>query len=83
MKSHPIFDYPLFALGFRAFFMLAGLAALILIVFWNALSNSTLSSATYFPNSYWHAHEMLLGYAAAVIAGFLLTAVKNWTGNQP
>ncbi len=80
MKSHPIFDYPLFALGFRAFFMLAGLAALILIVFWNALSNSTLSSATYFPNSYWHAHEMLLGYAAAVIAGFLLTAVKNWTG---
>ncbi len=80
MKSHPIFDYPLFALGFRAFFMLAGLAALILIVFWNALSNGTLTSEAYFPNSYWHAHEMLLGYAAAVISGFLLTAVKNWTG---
>jgi len=82
MKSHPIFDYPLFALGFRAFFALAGLAALILILFWNALFNGSLTTEHYFPNSYWHAHEMLLGYAVAVIAGFLLTAVKNWTGKQ-
>ncbi|MGR9015066.1 MAG: NnrS family protein [Gammaproteobacteria bacterium] len=80
MKSQPIFDYPIFALGFRAFFALAGLAALILIVFWNALFNGTLTAEHYFPNNYWHAHEMLLGYAVAVIAGFLLTAVKNWTG---
>jgi uncharacterized protein involved in response to NO len=80
MKSQPIFDYPFFALGFRAFFVLAGLAALILIVFWNALFNGTLTSEHYFPDSYWHAHEMLLGYSVAVIAGFLLTAVKNWTG---
>ena len=36
----------------------------------------------YFPDNYWHAHEMLLGYAVAVIAGFLLTAVKNWTGKS-
>ncbi len=80
MKSQPIFDYPLFALGFRAFFALAGLAALILIMFWNAIFNGTLTSEHYYPNNYWHAHEMLLGYAVAVIAGFLLTAVKNWTG---
>ncbi|MBL6986168.1 MAG: NnrS family protein [Methylobacter sp.] len=80
MKSQPIFDYPIFALGFRAFFALAGLAALILIVFWNALFNGTLTAEHYFSNNYWHAHEMLLGYAVAVIAGFLLTAVKNWTG---
>lgn len=80
MKPQPIFDYPLFALGFRAFFTLAGLAALVLIVFWNALFNGTLTAEHYFPDSYWHAHEMLLGYAVAVIAGFLLTAVKNWTG---
>jgi uncharacterized protein involved in response to NO len=80
MKSQPIFDYPLFALGFRAFFALAGLAALVLIVFWNAIYNGTLTSEHYYPNNYWHAHEMLLGYAVAVIAGFLLTAVKNWTG---
>ncbi len=80
MKSQPIFDYPLFALGFRAFFALAGLAALILIVFWNAIFKGTLLTEHYFSDSYWHAHEMLLGYAVAVIAGFLLTAVKNWTG---
>jgi len=82
MKPQPIFDYPLFALGFRAFFALAGLAALVLIVLWNAIFNGTLTSEHYYPNNYWHAHEMLLGYAVAVIAGFLLTAVKNWTGKQ-
>jgi len=80
MKSQPIFDYPLFALGFRAFFALAGFAALVLIVLWNAIYNGTLTSVHYYPDNYWHAHEMLLGYAVAVIAGFLLTAVKNWTG---
>ncbi len=80
MKSQPIFDYPLFALGFRAFFALAGLAALVLIVFWNAIFDGSLTSEHYYPDNYWHAHEMLLGYAVAVIAGFLLTAVKNWTG---
>jgi uncharacterized protein involved in response to NO len=80
MKPQPIFDYPLFALGFRAFFALAGLAALVLILFWNALFNGSLTTEHYFTDNYWHAHEMLLGYAVAVIAGFLLTAVKNWTG---
>ena len=80
MKSQPIFDYPLFALGFRAFFALAGLAALILIVFWSAMFKGAFMLEHYFPDTYWHAHEMLLGYAVAVTAGFLLTAVKNWTG---
>ncbi|MGZ5007618.1 MAG: NnrS family protein [Methylobacter sp.] len=80
MKSQPIFDYPLFALGFRAFFALAGFAALVLIVFWNAIFNGSLTAEHYYPDNYWHAHEMLLGYAVAVIAGFLLTAVRNWTG---
>lgn len=80
MKSPTIFDYPLFALGFRAFFGLAGLSALILIVLWNAIFKGELELGSYFTNTYWHAHEMLLGYSVAVIAGFLLTAVKNWTG---
>jgi uncharacterized protein involved in response to NO len=80
MKSSTIFDYPLFALGFRAFFGLAGLSALILIVLWNAIFKGELTLSNYFTNTYWHAHEMLLGYSVAVIAGFLLTAVRNWTG---
>jgi uncharacterized protein involved in response to NO len=80
MKSPAIFDYPLFALGFRAFFGLAGLSALLLIVLWNAIFKGELTLDNYFANTYWHAHEMLLGYSVAVIAGFLLTAVRNWTG---
>ncbi len=80
MKSQAIFDYPLFALGFRTFFALAGLFALILIVLWNAIFKGQLGLDNYFPSTYWHGHEMLLGYAVAVIAGFLLSAVKNWTG---
>ena len=80
MKSQAIFNYPLFALGFRTFFALAGLFALILIVLWNALFKGELDLDNYFPSTLWHGHEMLLGYAVAVIAGFLLTAVKNWTG---
>ncbi len=80
MNTHKIFDTPLLCLGFRIFFALAGSSALILIVLWNAIFKGTLSAENYFPSSYWHAHEMLLGYSVAVIAGFLLTAVKNWTG---
>ena len=80
MNTQKIFDTPLLGLGFRVFFALAGLSALILIVLWNAIFKGTLTAEHYFANSYWHAHEMLLGYSVAVIAGFLLAAVKNWTG---
>lgn len=75
-----IFDYPLFNLGFRAFFALAGLSALLLIVLWNGIYTGKLNLANYYAPTLWHAHEMLAGYAVAVIAGFLLTAIKNWTG---
>ncbi len=77
-----ILDYPIFALGFRAFFALAGLFALILIALWTSIFKGSLVMDNYYPNTYWHAHEMLLGYSIAVISGFLLTAVKNWTGIQ-
>jgi uncharacterized protein involved in response to NO len=80
MKTQKIFKSPLFGLGFRIFFALAGLSALILIVLWNAIFKGSLNIDNYFTPNYWHAHEMLLGYTVAVIAGFLLTAVKNWTG---
>ncbi|WP_428353942.1 NnrS family protein [Methyloprofundus sp.] len=77
------FNIPFFALGFRTFFTLAGLAALILMLLWRSLYDGSLALDNYyFANSYWHAHEMLLGYTAAVIAGFLLTAVSNWTGQK-
>jgi uncharacterized protein involved in response to NO len=75
-------DLPVLALGFRAFFVLAGFAALLLMLLWKAIYSGKLPGVAYFPDNYWHAHEMLLGYTTAVIAGFLLTAVRNWTG-QP
>lgn len=80
MNTQKIFNTPLFGLGFRVFFAMAGLSALILIVLWNAFFKGNLTIDHYFADNYWHAHEMLLGYSVAVIAGFLLTAVKNWTG---
>lgn len=82
MNDKPVFDYPLFAMGFRAFFALAGLSALALIALWNAMSKGALHIDNYYPATVWHGHEMLLGYSTAVIAGFLLTAVRNWTGVQ-
>ncbi len=80
MKTQQIFDYPVFNLGFRAFFALAGLSALALITLWVSIFRGSVDLDNYYPSIYWHGHEMLLGYATAVISGFLLTAVRNWTG---
>jgi len=69
------------ALGFRPFFLLAGVAAVALIALWMFAWMGRLPAAgAYYGTAGWHSHEMLFGYAAAVIAGFLLTAVRNWTG---
>lgn len=72
--------HPVLALGFRVFFSLSGLSALLLIALWLAVYSGSITLVHYYPSTIWHAHEMLFGYTAAVIAGFLLTAVKNWTG---
>lgn len=77
MNNKPVFEYPLFAMGFRVFFALAGLSALALIAVWNRISNGALHLDNYFPVALWHAHEMLLGFTSAVLAGILLTALKN------
>ena len=69
-----------FALGFRPFFLAAGVAALALMGVWLAVLGGHLPPPGYYQGTAWHAHEMLFGYIAAVIAGFLLTAVRNWTG---
>lgn len=72
-----------FALGFRPFFSLAALSGLILMLAWLFLWRSGVAP-DYYGSTGWHSHEMLFGYTGAVIAGFLLTAVRNWTGiNTP
>ncbi|HDK37715.1 MAG TPA: NnrS family protein [Thiolapillus brandeum] len=73
-------SFALFALGFRPFFLAAGISALVLLGLWLAFWQGVVPAKGYFTLVEWHAHEMLFGYTAAVIAGFLLTAVKNWTG---
>lgn len=66
----------LFALGFRPFYLLAGAYAALAVPLWALQYAGLLPGA----NLFWHAHEMLFGYAFAVIAGFLLTAVRVWAG---
>ena len=76
-KPHP---FALFNLGFRPFFLFAALFAIISMGVWGSVYFGVyrLNSLQIAPQQ-WHAHEMLFGYAMAVIAGFLLTAVRNWT----
>ncbi len=67
--------FALFALGLRPLYLLAGLYAALSVPLWALQYAGWLAGA----NMFWHAHEMLFGYAFAVIAGFLLTAVRAWT----
>jgi uncharacterized protein involved in response to NO len=76
-RNRPI---SVFALGFRPFFLVAGIAAVVAVVVWLAMLMGLLPQPGYLAGPAWHAHEMLFGYLAAVIAGFLLTAVRNWSG---
>ncbi|MGZ8435960.1 MAG: NnrS family protein [Candidatus Binatia bacterium] len=69
----------LFALGFRPFFLLSGLFAILSIALWVPTFVGWLPLNSYYGQIGWHSHEMIFGYTAAVIAGFLLTAVRNWT----
>jgi len=70
----------LFAYGFRPFFLLAGLDALIAIPAWLALYSHGAMPLPALPPQLWHAHEMMYGFVASALAGFLLTAVPSWTG---
>lgn len=69
--------------GFRPFFLAAGLWAAVAMVVWVLMLIGILDLPSAFDPVSWHAHEMLFGYLGAVVAGFLLTAVPNWTGRLP
>ncbi|MDX8391088.1 MAG: NnrS family protein [Mariprofundaceae bacterium] len=79
--KHDSNTFALFRLGFRPFFLAAGLFSIIAMCIWTAelIVEVQIIPSTTLP-MFWHAHEMIFGYALAVLAGFLLTAVKNWTG---
>ena len=73
----------LLSFGFRPFFLLAGLCAVLALPAWLAMLQGRLALPTAFDPVLWHGHAMLFGFVQAAIAGFLLTAVPNWTGRLP
>ncbi|MCF8470147.1 MAG: NnrS family protein [Parvibaculum sp.] len=73
----------LFSFGFRPFFFGGALWVAIAMPLWIALLTGRIAFATHYGAVAWHAHEFLFGYGAAIIVGFLLTAIPNRTGGLP
>jgi uncharacterized protein involved in response to NO len=84
VDSEPVdFGPPVWRLGFRPFFLAAGVFAIVAMAIWMAsFVFSVKFNFAGIPPTLWHAHEMMFGYVIAVVAGFLLTAIKNWTGEE-
>jgi uncharacterized protein involved in response to NO len=77
-------NYPaILSYGFRPFFLAGSLYAGIAILLWIPLFYGRIETDSLFAPVDWHVHEMLFGYLAAVMTGFLLTAIPNWTGRLP
>ncbi|HLX16431.1 MAG TPA: NnrS family protein [Bradyrhizobium sp.] len=74
---------PLFSYGFRPFFLLGSIYAGLAILVWLPLFYGEIALSSAFAPRDLHVHEMLFGYLPAVITGFLLTAIPNWTGRLP
>lgn len=70
---------PIWRLGFRPFFLFASAFAVSAIAVWLAIFTGLMKPLGSFDPILWHSHEMIYGYATAVIAGFVLTASQNWT----
>lgn len=69
--------------GFRPFFLLGAVWAALVVAIWLPMLGGALNLPTVFSPLEWHVHELVYGYVPAIVAGFLLTAVPNWTGRLP
>ena len=74
---------PILRAGFRPFFVLGPLWAIAVVCLWIEALAGTITLPTAFDPLSWHRHEMLFGFLGAIIAGFLMTAIPNWTGRLP
>ena len=74
------FELALFRLPFRPFFLIAALYSIIAISVWGGFWLGWIQLSPFGGFYWWHSHEMIFGFASAVLVGFLLTAAKNWTG---
>lgn len=77
----PSSPHPIVNMAFRIFFSGGALFAVVIMLLWAFvfMGQTAIDAQTLSP-FYWHGHEMIYGYALAIVAGFLLTAVKTWTG---
>ena len=73
----------LLSYGFRPFFLFGAIYAGLAVLAWLPMFSGELELSTAFSPVDWHVHEMLYGYVPAVVTGFLLTAIPNWTGRLP
>ena len=78
MARHSVLSY-----AFRPFFLAAGAFAALAMLAWLPMFITGLELPIEMAPRDWHVHEMIYGYAAAAIAGFLFTAIPNWTGRPP
>jgi len=78
-QPQPGSGFALFNYGFRPFFLLAGLFGVVSVPLWVGLYSGHVGLSLVAAPYLWHGHEMLFGYATAVIVGFFLTVVPNWT----
>ena len=79
-----LFDIPFWGRGFRPFFLLGAIYAVLVISAWALFLHGIIDVPMLWRDPVlWHAHEMIYGFTVAIIAGFLLTAVANWTGSAP
>ncbi len=72
-----------FSAGFRPFFLCAAASAALAVPLWLLAFAGHIELPSHLTPTTWHVHEMVFGYAAATVAGFLLTAIPNWTGRLP
>ena len=76
-------DHPFWNIGFRPFFLVGSLASVLLILYWALVFFNGNLPDGYFTPIYWHAHEMIYGFAISIVSGFLLTSSANWTQTKP
>ena len=76
------FRYANDPLAFRPFFLLASTFTVVSMFYWGGVFAHGINIESQYGMLYWHSHEMIFGFCLAVIAGFLLTAVQNWTGEK-
>lgn len=79
-----LFNSPFWSRGFRPFFFLGAIQSIVSILLWGGVyAGYILPSGYWMDPVSWHVHEMIYGFVVAIVAGFLLTAVANWTGGAP